>query len=252
VAAAAARDTFAHPSYWLPALLLLAPTLVLQLTAPTYLRTRLAPAQWTVALGAVVLIWLSQVAAPAACALVAARRAGMRRTLDWPLVRLSLVIGTRVTLGFAAALVPGFWLQARYAFAPLLPPDAKAPRASRGLVLAGVVALVASALGQSAIAALAESMNTIVPIGQVNGRTVFELHLLPHVATSIAAYVWNAGTLTFQAVCVSLLFEEARVAVALQPAARVAVRWLRAAQVTGAVVALGALIAAAYKFQQHL
>src|SRR5688572_25704414 len=80
VAAVALRNVFTHPSYWLPVLLLLAPTLVVQLAAPTYLRTRLAPASWTVAAGAVLLVWLAQVALPAACALVHARRVGRSRS----------------------------------------------------------------------------------------------------------------------------------------------------------------------------
>jgi hypothetical protein len=78
------------------------------------------------------------------------------------------------------------------------------------LLLTGCVALVASALGQSAIAALAEAMNTITAAGQANGRTVFQLHVLPHVAASVAAYIWSAAALTFHAVCVSVLFDEAR------------------------------------------
>jgi hypothetical protein len=163
------------PSYWIPALTLLAPTLVLQLAAPTYLRTRLAPSPWTVAIGAVLLVWLAQVALPLVCLLVHARRARAPQTLDLRLVRLSLVIGTRVTLALAAAVVPGLWLQARYAFAPLLAAQGMSGAASgtlarsqretheaRGrLLLVGSVALVVSALGQSAVAALAEAMGTI-------------------------------------------------------------------------------------------
>ena len=32
-------DTLTHATYWVPALVLLSPTLLLQLAAPTYLRT---------------------------------------------------------------------------------------------------------------------------------------------------------------------------------------------------------------------
>jgi hypothetical protein len=269
VAAVALRDVFTHPSYWLPALVLLTPTLVVQLAVPSYLRTRLAPATWTVAAGAVLLVWLAQVALPAACALVHARRVGTGRTLDLPLVRLSLVIGTRVTLGLAAAVLPGLWLQARYAFVPLLlsaGQDGPASRtlagstsemrgAQRRLLLVGCAALLASALGQSAIAALAETMNTITAVGHVNGRAVFQLNLLPHVITTIAAYVWSAATFVFHALCVSALFDEAYGAALVNARAcdvRGATRWVKAGQFIAAAAALGALVTAVYKVQQHL
>jgi hypothetical protein len=268
IASAAGRDVVSHPSYCVPALLLLTPTLVLQLAGPTYLRSRLAPAIWTVLVGAVLLIWLGQIAAPAVSALVRSRRAGTRRRLDWPLVRLSAVIGTRVTLGLAAGLVPGLWLQARYAFAPLaLSPDdrtrtstllkasAEEGRQALGrLLLVAGAALVVSALGQSAIAALAEVMSTIAATGQENGRTVFQLHFLPHALTSIAAYVWSATTLTFHAVCVSVLFDDSRgvQALATRSDAGREARWRRVGQVTAAAFAAGAMIAAAYKIEQHI
>ena len=70
----ALRDAFTQPAYWLPALVLMSPALVLQLAAPTYLRTRLAPSAWTVPAGALLIVWLAQVALPAVCALIHRRR----------------------------------------------------------------------------------------------------------------------------------------------------------------------------------
>ena len=255
VVAAAVRDAFAHPSYWLPALFLLAPTLVLQLAVPTYLRTRLAPAAWTVAVGAVLLVWLAQVAVPAACALVYARRAGVRRTLDLPLMRLSLVVGTGVTLGLAAAVLPGLWLQARYAFAPLA--SAWESREAQGrLRLVAFVALLVSTLGQSAVAALAEAMGTITAAGELNGRTVFHINTLPHALTTVAAYAWSSATLTVHALCVCALFDESRgvqrVDAPARDLGRARLWWVRGGQVSLAAAGLGAVVAAVYKVQQHL
>ena len=266
VVAVASREAVTHFSCWLPALVLLAPTLVLQLGAPTYLRTRLAPAPSTVVAGAILLVWLAQIATPAVCALVHARRAGERRNVDRALVRMSLAIGTRVTVGLAALVLPGLWLQARYAFAPLQTAsrlrgtlarsgtnERDAPQIS--LFLMGGTLLLLSALGQSAIAAIAEALNTITAAGHVNGRTVFELNFFPHALTSLVAYFWSVATLTLYALCVSTLFDEAR-GVARREAspgrARRASAWVRVAQATGAAVALGALTAAIYKIQQHV
>ena len=119
VARFALQELFRRPSYLAPAFLLLAPQLLLQLAAPDYLRTRLAPAAWTVAVGAVLLIWLGQAAVPAICALVHARRTGVRLTNRVSFVRLGTAFATRVTAGLLAGVLPGLWLQARYAFAPL-------------------------------------------------------------------------------------------------------------------------------------
>jgi hypothetical protein len=232
VAGIALREALTHPSYWLPALLLLVPTLVLQLAAPTYLRTRLAPSMWTVVVGAVLLVWLTQIALPAICALVHARRTAAGRTLDVPLARLSVIIGTRVTLGLAAIVVPGLWLQARYAFAPLqtsaghdrpvsslLRATANDMHAPHGrLLMVASFVLIASTLGQSAFAALAEAMGTITAASQADGGTVFRLSVFPHVITTLGAYAWNAGTLTFYALCVSELFHRCMVP-AVTPAA---------------------------------
>jgi hypothetical protein len=46
VAAVALRDAFTHPSYWIPALLLLAPTLVLQLAVPNSRSGKVLVASW--------------------------------------------------------------------------------------------------------------------------------------------------------------------------------------------------------------
>ena len=258
VALVAARDAVKHPSLSVPALILLAPTLVLQLVAPTYLRTRLAPSPWTVAVGAIALVWLAQVALPAICALVHARRLGKPQRIDWPLARLSLSVGSRVTLGLAAIVLPGLWLQARYAFAPLREAagqdDLDTREAQGRLLTIACVMLVASILGQSAVAAASEALNTIAPAGQVNGRTLFQLNYVPHALTTVGAYAWSAATLTLHALSISHLFDEvhgvARIA-APGTGSRVSA-WMRAGQVTAVFVALGALASAIYKVQQHL
>jgi hypothetical protein len=139
---------------------------------PAHPEKSAASSVWTVAAGAVLLIWLAQVAFPAVCTLVHARRRGVRRTLDLPLVRLSFIIGTRVTLGLAAGVLPGLWLQARYAFAPLtttsgldgpasriLAAGTPETRSARSLLLlVSPAALLVSMLGQSAVAAIAEAI----------------------------------------------------------------------------------------------
>jgi hypothetical protein len=240
-----------------------------QMAAPAYLRTRLAPSPWTVAVGAVMLVWLAQVVAPAVCALVHARRAGMRRALELRLVRLSLVIGTRVTLGLAAAVLPGLYLQARYAFAPLLASAAdngseprplssstSETRAAQGrLLLVACAALIVSTLGQSAVAAIAEAMSTITPAAHVNGRTVFQLNLLPHTLTTFAAYLCSAAALTFQAICVSALFDDERGIARTATPSRIwrdTSPWVKGGPITAAAAAVSGLAAAIYKFQQHI
>ena len=176
--------TLTHATYWGPALVLLSPTLLLQLAAPTYLRTRLAPAMWTVIAGSALLVWLAQGAWPATCALVHAARSQTPRALDRRLLRSSFAIGTRTTLALAAGVLPGLWLQARYAFA-LLPrsgdthsPASRAMEASfretreqqgRLLLVAGV-AFCVSLFGQSAAAVLAEATGAISAVGQEHGR----------------------------------------------------------------------------------
>ena len=258
LATVAARSLVSRPSYCLPALILLAPTLILQLLAPTYLRTRLAPSPWTVAAGAILLVWLGQIALPAISALLHARRIDIRRRIDWPLARLSLVIGTRVTLGLAAVVLPGLWLQARYAFAPLSDSAGQNQANARGsqgrlLMVAGAV-LFASMLGQSAFAAMAQALNTVTPAGHVEGRTLFQLNLVPHVVTTLGAYGWHAATVTFQALCVSQLFDEVRgnTRIEVPESKPRASAWVRAGQVAAVFAALAALASAIYKVEQHL
>jgi hypothetical protein len=73
----------------------------------------------------------------------------------------------------------------------------------------------------------------------------------PHGLTTAGAYVRNAATLTFQALCISVLFDEARGVSRVGGPAR-DVRRVRTGQVTAAAAALGALVAAVYKIQHHL
>ena len=70
------RSTIASPPLWIPALTLLLPTLVFQLAAPTYLRTRLSPSPWFVLAGSLALVLMAQVVMPAIFSMVHARRGG--------------------------------------------------------------------------------------------------------------------------------------------------------------------------------
>jgi len=264
-------DTLTHATYWVPALVLLSPALLLQLAAPTYLRTRLAPAMWTVIVGSALLVWLAQGAWSATCALVHAARSQTPRVLDYRLLRLSFVIGTRTTLALAAGVLPGLWLQARYAFA-LLPgsgeTDSPASRVTdasfretrdqhgRLLLVAGL-AFCVSVFGQSAAAVLAEAMGA-VSAAQENGQTIFRLRYASHALTSVLAYICAAGALTFHAVGVSMLFDEARgtvrVAMPMPVSARASVT-ASAGMLTAtanAVAAIAAIAAFVYKVHQHI
>ena len=73
---ASLRDTLRSGALWLPALLLLLPTLALQLAAPHYLRTRLSPSPWFVVAGSLTIVLLTQMVMPAIFAMVHARRTG--------------------------------------------------------------------------------------------------------------------------------------------------------------------------------
>src|ERR1700741_4286544 len=73
----AALSTLTDPSLWRPAVILLLPTLLLQLAAPTYLRTRLSPSPAFVVIGSLALVLLTQLALPAVFALVHARRSSI-------------------------------------------------------------------------------------------------------------------------------------------------------------------------------
>ena len=270
VIVAAASYVLTRPSSFVPALVLLLPTLALQLVFPTYLRTRLAPSMWTVVAGGAVLIWLSQAATPAVCALVHARRTGTRWLSLTELARISLTIGTSVTLGLALAVLPGLWLQARYAFAPLPTPrglgDSSIVRLRQSavetravlmsLVVIAVLALIASALGQGVVAALAERMGTVTPVRQIAGHTIFELHYVPHTFTSVMAYAWSAAALTVYATGVSLLSDSVRgasVAALSNRDEQNIAGWSGSvpavAAATGILLALAAVV---YKVQQHL
>ena len=261
-------DTLTHPTYWVPALVLLSPTLLLQLAAPTYLRTRLAPAMWTVIVGSALLVWLAQGAWSATCALVHAARSQTPRVLDHRLLRLSFRIGTRTTLALAAGVLPGLWLQARYAFA-LLPrsgeTDRPAPRVTDAsfretrahqwrLLLVASLAFSVSVFGQSAAAVLAEAMGA-VSAAQENGQTIFRLRYASHALTSVLAYICAAGALTFHAVGVSMLFDEARgtarlaIPVPVTSRARVTAR---ISMLTATAIAVAAIAAFVYKVHQHL
>lgn len=250
----ALRDAFTQPAYWLPALVLMSPALVLQLAAPTYLRTRLAPSAWTVAAGALLIVWLAQVALPAVCALIHRRRRRLPAAMDLALARLSIGIGTRVTLGLIAGVVPGLWLQAHYAFAPLSGREHDARSFRSPLLVVGLGALAASILGQSAVAAIAEAMGAITPAHEVHGKTIFQLNLLPHVITTIAAYIWTVATVVVHALCVSVLFDAARGVAPVETSARAprARAWVIAGRLAASAVAVGALVATVYKIQQHL
>jgi len=262
-------DTLTHPTYWVPALVLLSPTLLLQLAAPTYLRTRLAPAMWTVIVGSALLVWLAQGAWSATCALVHAARSQTPRVLDYRLLRLSFVIGTRTTLALAAGVLPGLWLQARYAFA-LLPrsgeTDRPAPRVTDAsfretrahqwrLLLVASLAFSVSVFGQSAAAVLAEAMGAVSAAGQENGQTIFRLRYASHALTSVLAYICAAGALTFHAVGVSMLFDEARgaarLAIPMPVSSRASVR-ARIGALAATVIAVGAIAAFVYKVHQHI
>ena len=253
------------PSLWIPALILLAPTLAIQLAAPWYLRTRLAPAMWTVALGSLLLIWLAQVAWPAVCVYVQARRTRRRVRVTWPVFAVALSVGTRTTLGLAAGVLPGLWLQARYAFAALV--TAREGSSSSDALRDGIVestrvrwplfslaaaALVVSVLGQSAVAVLAEALGTIRPAGVAEGRTLFVLAYTPHALTSVLAYLTSAFAVTMHAVGVSIMFVEVRgldVEVAPESPPRIFGVGLG---VAASLVVMGALAAAAYKVHQHV
>jgi hypothetical protein len=254
------------PSLWIPALILLAPTLAIQLAAPWYLRTRLAPALWTVALGSLLLIWLAQVAWPVVCVLVQARRERRPAHVTWPVFAVALSVGTWTTLGLTAGVLPGLWLQARHAFAALVAAregssssfDAlrdgmvESSRVRWPLFWLAAAALVVSVLGQSGVAVLAEALGTIRPGNVADGRTLFVLAYTPHALTSVLAYLTSAFAVTMHAVGVSIMFAEVHglhVEVSSEPTPRVLGVVLR---IAASLVLMGALAAAAYKVHQHL
>jgi hypothetical protein len=257
-------ETLLTPSMWRPALVLLAPTLALQLLFPEFLRSRLSPSIWTVVAGAVAMAWLTQVASAAAFALVHRRRGGATAPLR-QMIRVALVMGTATFAGLLAGAVPGWWLQARWAFAPFSAGEDVRARlrvsASEtagqmtGLLSLGIVALGLSLLGQSMAAAAAEAAGTIVPAGAIDGRTTFALRYLPHALTSVLAWWLAAVSVTVHAVGVSRCHDRVVARQAASAARRRyswptpvrAVVWVSIATVVG----IG-LVAATMKVQQHL
>jgi hypothetical protein len=250
---------------WVPALIVLFPTLALQLAAPTYLRTRLSPSPWFVILGSVTLLLMTQIAMPAVFALVHALRTGTRPASPRTLLRVSWQAGVRSFGGLLLGIAPGVWLQARYAFAAMagmtgmpgeeMSASAAATRPVLGrLMVAGTVALIMSALGQSLVAVLNDALGVVSAVGSLQGRTTFALHYPAHVLTTVVAYVCAAGAATLHAVAVSIvregLFETARVSVVpSQPATPALPRY---AVVLTLVVLLAGIAAAAFKIQQHV
>ena len=115
--------------------------------------------------------------------------------------------------------------------------------------------LVASILGQSLMAVMAEALGTIGPAGEVDGRMVFRLAYPPHAVTTVGAYVFSVVLLTLHGLAVSLLFDEAR-GVDTAPAGssafiRVQVGTRLAQAATIAIVVAGT-VSLLYKLQQHL
>ena len=261
----AAGSTLTQPSLWRPALILLLPTLVLQLAAPTYLRTRLSPSPVFVVIGSLALVLLTQLVLPAVFALVHARRNGRQAPPTPALARASLRAGLRAFLGLVAFVLPGVWLQARYSFAgiyaaaddPLRASTIATRRAIWPLTVLVVTALVASLIGQSLVAVLNESLG-VIEQASVDGRMVFQLHYLPHAVTSVVAYLWSAATVTFQAIAVSETFDEVEIPAERRHGHRQVTGLAsrnrgrdRLIQVVGAIVLACGVAALVYKAQQH-
>jgi hypothetical protein len=259
------RITLSRPSLWVPSLLVLLPTLALQIAAPTYLRTRLSPSPYFVVAGGLLLVLLTQVGLPAAIALVHARRTGASRPDMRALLSVSVRVGVRTFLGLIAGAIPGLWLQARYAFASLcdacdepLAASATATKpAARELLLLSFVALLASLLGQSLVAVVNESLGVVHAIGTLDGRTVFGLNYPAHIVTTIVAYYTAAFAVTLQAVGTSVVYEAAvedartaRVRPRFEPRQRTLA--IRLAQSAAVLAVLAGLVATAYKVNQHL
>ena len=142
------RTTLSSISLWIPALALLLPTLLLQLAVPSYLRTRLSPSPWLVIGGSLTLLFLTQIVMPSIFAMVHARRTDQSAPSLLPALRVSIRAGTRSFLGLVLGVIPGIWLQARYAFAAMpagrhgdgLASSAEATRGRRGQLMFCAVA----------------------------------------------------------------------------------------------------------------
>ena len=265
----AAGSTLTQPSLWRPAVILLLPTLLLQLAAPTYLRTRLSPSPVFVVIGSLALVLLTQLVLPAVFALVHARRNGRQAPATPVLARASLRAGLRAFLGLVAFVLHGLWLQARYSFAgiyaaaddPLRASTIATRRAIWPLTMLVVTALFASLIGQSLVAVLNENLG-VVEQASVGGRIVFQLHYLPHAVTSVVAYLWSAATVTFQAIAVSEILTEVEIpaderhsrrqgTAVLASGNRGRDRLHRLIKAVGAIVLICGLAALVYKAQQH-
>ena len=260
------RSSMASPSLWVPALALLLPTLVFQLAAPTYLRTRLSPSPWFVLAGSLALVLMAQIVMPAIFAMVHARRTGIAAPSLGPTLLVSARAGVRAFAGLLCGLLPGLWLQARYAFAAFPPGEsgadglrtsATAARGATGrLMMCGVAALIASALGQSLVAVLNDALAVVRAVGSIEGRTVFQLDYASHAATTMVAYVCAVAAATCHAVGVSMIYEEGSAAIGVADDTRLASPTMRPATRFAIAASLALLVAgiaaAAYKIQQHV
>ena len=264
------RVTLCSGALWIPALSLLLPTLALQLAAPHYLRTRLSPSPGFVVAGSLTIVLLTQMVMPAIFAMVHARRTGVQSPALAPMFPLSVRAGIRAFVGLLLGVVPGLWLQARYAFAAIpieavgaegLATSATLTRGRMGqLMLCGTVALIASALGQSIVAVLNDALAVVSPAGSIDGRTVFSLHYGYHAITTVIAYGCAAGAATLHAVGVSMVRQTVDEGDAVPRRSRTMRRaewqWpsaeARVVIVASIVLLVAGLAAAAYKIQQHL
>lgn len=267
---ASLRATLSSGALWIPALFLLLPTLALQLAAPHYLRTRLSPSPWFVVAGSLTIVFLTQIVMPAIFAMVHAHRTGVQRPTLGPVLPLSVQAGIRVFVGLLLGVIPGLWLQARYAFAAIpidaggaagLAGSATLTRGRMGsLMLSGTVALIASALGQSVVAVLNDALAVVSPAGSIDGRAAFSLHYGYHAITTMIAYGCAAGAATLHAVGVSIVRQTVDEGGAVPRENRTVRRadWqcqspaTRAVIVASIAVLVAGLAAAAYKIQQHI
>lgn len=247
-----------HPRLWFPAAVLLLPTLALQLALPDWLRSRLSPSIGTVIAGSLLIVLLTQIAAAASWGWVHARRR-RQPVRGAVLIREAVRLAALTTLGMLAGVLPGLWLQARYASRMLQDVESRSattPRPRHWTLLAlAALTLVVSVLGQSLAAGLAEALGTITPQGTVDGRLRFRLAYGPHVLTSLVAYAWTVLALTLQAIGVSTLHGQAASALsshATDAPPRSSPLPLRAAVISAAVLLIAGAIAAVYKVQQHL
>ena len=261
------RTTLSSVSLWIPALTLLLPTLLLQLAVPSYLRTRLSPSPWLVIAGSLTLLFLTQIVMPSIFAMVHARRTGQSAPSLLPALRVSIRAGTRSFLGLVLGVIPGIWLQARYAFAAMpagrhgdgLASSAEATRGRCGqLMFCAVAAIVASGVAQSLVAVLNDVVGVVVATGSSEGRTTFELRYGPHVVTTLLAYLCSAAAATLHAVGVSAIYEGADESRATQPdlirGRRMALPAAMGRLAIGASLALllAGFAAGVYKIHQHV